>query len=445
MLIVLHFKSIGFVKQNLYKRGVVHILLVILLKGHKDAMCKACEIQLAKLQEHNLEIPNLDVLKLPRRVINVNFPVRMDNGKVRVFSGYRVQYSSSRGPAKGGIRFHQDVDLEEVKTLAFLMSLKCAVADIPYGGGKGGVVVNPKELSRNELERVSRGYMREIALFIGPNVDIPAPDVNTDSQIMAWMLDEYEKIVGQKIPAIITGKPLSVGGSKGRSYATSQGGVFVLTELATIKGLQPRQTTVAIQGFGNAGYHAARLLADLGYRIVAVSDSQCGIYHQQGLSISDVYDYKTKTGSLKGYTKAQQITNDALLALSIDVLIPAALENAITQKNVDTVKAKYILELANGPIDPEADSVLFKKGTTVIPDILANAGGVVVSYFEWVQNMQGYYWEEDEVIKKLGQKMTTAFKEVYHTAKQYKVSFRNAAYYLAIKRIAEAERVLGNV
>src|SRR3989338_1531874 len=377
------------------------------MKGHEDAMCKTCEVQLKKFEGTSLEIPELAVLKLPRRVVNVNFPVRMDNGKVRGFSGYRVQYNNARGPAKGGIRFHQDVDLEEVKTLAFLMSLKCAVADIPYGGGKGGIVVDPKELSLYELERVSRAFMREIAHFIGPYTDIPAPDVNTNPQIMAWMLDEYETITGKKMPGIITGKPLSVGGSKGREYSTSQGGAFVLRELAKIRGLKPQQITVAVQGFGNAGYHMARILSEWGYTIVAVSDSKTGIYAKDGLDINKVFDHKQKTKSLHGFNHGKQgvkeaikeITNEELLVLNVDVLVPAALGDAITKKNASNVKAKIILELANGPVDADADEILNKKEITIVPDILANAGGVVVSYFEWVQNMQGYYLEEDEIIQ----------------------------------------------
>ncbi|MBI3032299.1 Glu/Leu/Phe/Val dehydrogenase [Candidatus Woesearchaeota archaeon] len=415
------------------------------MKGYEDAVCKACQLQLDQLKKTNLQIPELETIKLPRRVINVNFPVRMDNGNVKVFSGYRVQYSDARGPAKGGIRFHPEVDLEEVKMLAFLMCLKCAVADIPYGGAKGGVVVDPKTLSQRELERLSRGYIREIAPFIGPYVDIPAPDVNTNEQIMAWMLDEYESITNQKVPGVITGKPLALGGSKGRSYATSQGGAFVLREFVKLKKLDHKKLTVAVQGFGNAGYHMARILSEWGYTIVAVSDSKSGIYDKKGLAISKVYDHKQKSGSLKNFKDATEITNEKLLALPVDILVPAALGDAITKKNVDSVKAKYILELANGPVSAEADAVLFKKGVIVIPDILANAGGVIVSYFEWVQNLQGYYWEEDEVIKKLEQKITKAFKDIPQVATENNVSLRHAAYYLALKRIADSEKVLGNV
>ncbi len=395
----------------------------------------------------------LEFLKAPQRAVEVNFPVLMDDGKIRHFKGFRVQYSDARGPAKGGIRFHPDVTLDEVKALSFWMALKCAVADIPYGGGKGGVIVDTKKLSENEIERLSRAYIRAIHQFIGPHKDIPAPDVYTNAKIMAWMLDEYEKIQGKHCPAMITGKPVELGGSLGRDYATAQGGAFVLRELAKKMNLEPKMTKVAIQGFGNAGSHIAKILDEGGYNIIAVSDSKGAITAKrkekstERLNIDEVIAHKEKTGSVINFNGTINITNGELLQLDCDILIPAALENAMTKSNASKIRAKIILELANGPTTPEADEMLFEKGVVVVPDILANSGGVTVSYFEWVQNLEGYYWKEEEVVKRLEENMKKAFEEVYSAYQKHKVEMkadmRNSAYVLAIEKIMKAEKARG--
>ncbi len=399
--------------------------------------------QLEKIKKiANLTEKEVKLLLTPKKIIEKEFSVKLDKEEKK-FKGYRVQYNDARGPTKGGIRYHPRVDLGEVKSLAFWMALKCAVVNIPYGGAKGGVEVNPKELSEKELENLSRAFIRAIHQHIGPTKDIPAPDVYTNSQIMAWMLDEYEKIKGEHLPGVITGKPLELGGSKGRSFATSQGGAFVLREYAKLKEMQPEKTTVAIQGFGNAGSYMAKILSNWNYKIVAVSDSKGAVYDEDGLDINKVIEYKNKNKSVKGFAK--DISNEDLLELDVDVLVPAALENQITNENADKIKAKLIVELANGPITPEADTILEKNNIPVIPDILANAGGVTVSYFEWVQNLYNYYWEEDEVIEKLEKIMVKSFTEVYETANEYKTSLRNGAYILAIKRILAAEKLRGNL
>ncbi len=412
------------------------------------AVCKTCNIQLLKIaKELNIPYENLKILEQPNRVINVNFPVRMDDGKVRIFNGYRVQYSNARGPTKGGLRFHPQVDLDEVTLLAFLMSLKCAVVDIPYGGAKGGVIVDPKVISKGELERMSRAFIREIAPFIGSDQDIPAPDVNTTPEIMAWMLDEYEKIVQRKAPGVITGKPLEVGGSKGRLYSTSLGGAFVLREYMKKTNLKKdnEEIKVAVQGFGNVGYHIARILHEWKFCVVSVSDSKGAIYDDTGLDIPKVNAYKEKNGTLKGFPGSKYITNEDLLWLSVDVLVPAALENAIHKDNANKIKAKLILELANAPVTPEADAILNKRNIPILPDILSNSGGVAVSYLEWVQNLQNYYWEEDEINAKLEKLMVKAFEDVYTFATNKKTSFRTSAYGLAIKRILKAEEMRGRI
>jgi len=410
-----------------------------------EALCRTCVVQLDAVK-HATDIPTrqIDILRQPRRVINVNFPVRMDNGNVRIFNGYRVQYSHARGPSKGGIRFHQKVDLEEVKTLAFLMSLKCAVIDIPYGGAKGGVVVDPKSLSKGELERVSRAFIREIAPFIGPQIDIPAPDVNTNPQIMAWMLDEYEHIVGVKMPGVITGKPLALGGSKGRFQSTSLGGAIVIREY-TKREKWKKGCSVAIQGFGNVGSNLARILSAWGYKVVAVSDSSGGIYKASGLDIDKIEGHKQKTGRVTGFKEAKDVTNEELLELPVDILVPAALENAVHKDNVNKIRASVIVELANAPVTPEADLILTKRKIPVIPDILANAGGVLVSYFEWIQNLTQDYWHEAKVTERLEQKMVEAFESILIRQKGTKLSMREAAYLLAVERIAEAEDLRGNL
>ncbi len=386
----------------------------------------------------NIPLESLEVLKKPKRVLNVTFPVKMDNGRIKYFEGYRVQYNDARGPTKGGIRFHPDVCLDEVKALAFWMVLKCAVVNIPYGGAKGGVTLNPKEYSATEIERVSRGYIRAVHSFIGPKVDIPAPDVYTNPQIMAWMLDEYEKIEGRHVPGVITGKPVEVGGSKGRDYATSMGGAYVLRSMKDITG---EDVTVAVQGFGNVGLHIARILSSWGYKIVAVSDSKGGIYDKDGLDVKGVIAQKESKGTVVGFSGTKKITNEELLELDVDVLIPSALENQITGHNAERVKAKIILEMANGPVSFEADEILRKHNVIVVPDILANAGGVTVSYFEWVQNLSGSYWSEDEVLSKLEKIMSDSFMDVRESAGAFKTDYRTAAYIVALERILAAEKM----
>ncbi len=392
----------------------------------------------------NLKEDVSGLLKRPKRILYFNLPVKMDDGKIKVFEAYRVQYNDARGPYKGGIRFHQQVNLAEVKALAFWMAVKTATVGIPMGGGKGGVVVNPKKLSSAELERLSRAYMRAAADFVGPDVDIPAPDVNTNPQIMAWMMDEYEKIKGGHYPAVITGKPLELGGSAGRGTATAQGGFYVLQQLLAKLKLNRKKLSVAIQGFGNAGSVFADLVEQVGLKVVAVSDSQGGIYNEQGLDLKKVKQHKAQTGSVINFEGAKNVTNQKLLELPVGILVPAALESQITKNNAGRIKAQIILELANGPVTPEADEKLFKKGKIVVPDVLANAGGVTVSYFEWVQNRQQYYWTEKEVFDKLKIIMVKAFNDVWQTAQEMEVDLRTASFILALKRIATAIRLRGN-
>ena len=377
------------------------------------------------------------ILRTPERILQVSIPVKMDDGSVKVFTGFRVQYNSARGPTKGGIRFHQDVNLDEVMSLASWMTWKTAVVNLPFGGSKGGVVVNPKELSERELERLSRGYIRAIADFIGVDKDIPAPDVYTNPKVMAWMLDEYEKIVRHKEPGMITGKPVEIGGSEGRNVATALGAFYVIEKaLPNLK--LDEEPKFAIQGFGNAGMYLAKILHERGYKVVAVSDSKGGIYDPNGLDIPEVIEVKRKTKSVVNYEKAEKISNKELLTLKVDVLVPAALGNQITKENADEIQAKYIAEVANGPTTPEADEILFEKGIFLTPDILTNAGGVTVSYFEWVQNRMGYYWDLEEVNKKLELRMHKAFDEIYKISRDKKVDMRTAAYILAIDRVARA-------
>lgn len=403
---------------------------------NSDNICRTCDTQLQKAVSDKKEI---DYLKYPRRSLIVTFPVKMDSGKVKLFTGYRVQYNNALGPTKGGIRFHPDVDFEEVKTLAFLMSLKCAVIDIPFGGAKGGIQVNPKELSKKELERLSRAFIKEIYIIIGPKKDIPAPDVYTTPEIMGWMRDEYEKIVGRKEPAVITGKPVSEGGSEGRDIATSQGGAYVLKE--ALKVIKIKDARIVIQGFGNVGMNMARILHDEGYKIIGVSDSISGIYDPEGIDVNKLVEHKKKTRKISGF-KGKEVSNPELLELDCDVLIPAALDGQIHKGNASSVKAKMVLEMANAPVTPEADDILFDNKVVVVPDILANAGGVVVSYFEWVQNLKGESWSLEEVLKKLNKKMVKAFNDVYSHSNE---SMRKSAYKLAIDKIMKAEKKRGNV
>ena len=388
----------------------------------------------------------LEFLKRPMRIVEVTVPVKMDDGSVKVFPGFRVQYNWALGPTKGGIRFHPEETLSTVKALAAWMTWKTSVMGLPYGGGKGGVVVNPKVLSKRELENLSRSYIRAIYDVISPYTDIPAPDVYTNPQIMAWMMDEYEWISRRKDPAfgIITGKPLSIGGSLGRIDATSRGALYTVREAAKLLGMDLSKSTMAVQGYGNAGYYMAKLGVDLfGIKVVAVSDSRGGIYNPDGLDPDAVLKWKRENGSVKDFPGATNITNEELLALEVDILAPAAIENVITKDNADDVKAKLVAEVANGPVTPEADDILLEKGIFQIPDFLCNAGGVTVSYFEWVQNINGYYWTEEEVYSRLDEKMTNAFHKVYSTAQEKKIHMRDAAYVVAVSRVYEAMKDRG--
>lgn len=384
------------------------------------------------------------LLREPQRELHVTFPVRMDDGSVRVFNGFRVQYNDSRGPTKGGIRFHPEETIDTVRALAAWMTWKCAVVDIPLGGGKGGVICDPKNLSSGELERLSRAYVRAVGRILGPEMDIPAPDVYTTPQIMAWMADEYAVIKGHNDFGVITGKPLELGGSKGRGDATARGGIFCIREAVKLLGMNPKGATVAIQGFGNAGQYAALLAEELlGCKIVAVSDSKGGIYNADGFRPADLVEYKNRTGSVVGYTGAKKISNEELLELDVAILIPSALENVLTAGNAANAKARIIAELANGPTTPEADEIFFKNKVYVIPDFLCNAGGVTVSYFEMVQNAYGYYWDIDTVYQRLDQKMTTAFHSVHEAAQTNHIDNRTAAYLVAVERVAQAMKLRG--
>lgn len=382
-------------------------------------------------------------MRHPKAVHIFSIPVRMDNGSLRIFKGYRVQYDDSRGPAKGGIRFHPDVCLDEVQSLAFWMMLKCAVVGIPFGGGKGGVEVNPKELSRSELERLSRGYIGAVADVIGEDRDIPAPDVYTNDTIMGWMSDQYNMIMRRQVPGVITGKPIALGGSLGRGDATGRGGFYVLEALRASLGLQGKGLTVAVQGFGNAGTHFAELAHDAGYKIVAVSDSGGGIYSANGLDPRAVQQTKDEARSVTALKGVDRLTNEQLLELGVDVLVPAALENQITKDNAPNIKAKVVLELANGPTSFEADQMLFSRGITVLPDILANAGGVTVSYYEWVQNRAGHYWTLERVHSELQETMSRSALEVDALRRKHQCAMRTAAYALAASRVGSAIEARG--
>ncbi|MFA6475257.1 MAG: Glu/Leu/Phe/Val dehydrogenase [Patescibacteria group bacterium] len=376
-------------------------------------------------------------LKQPKREIHFSIPIRMDNGDIKVYEGYRVQYDNSRGPNKGGIRFHQDTDINEVKALAFWMTFKCATVGIPLGGGKGGVTVNPKELSVRELERLSRGFIRGLRGDLGPDIDVPAPDVYTTPQIMAWMLDEFNTLHGHQMPGVITGKPIAVGGSAGRGYSTAQGGVYVMLELAK-KMKFKKGSTVVIQGFGNAGSYMAKILTKQGYKIVGLSDSRGGIVNEKGLDPVAVEKHKAKTGGVQNFPGAKNVTNAQVLTTACDILVPAALENQILAENAGQLKCKAIVELANGPTTPEADEILAKKGIILVPDILSNAGGVTVSYFEQVQNAYNYYWSEKEVLAKLEPIMVDSFNAIWAIKEKYNCEMRTAAYIHAAKRIEQA-------
>lgn len=385
-----------------------------------------------------------EVLRVPMREIRVSLPVRMDSGKIRVFRGFRVQYNDSRGPTKGGIRFHPEETIDTVRALAAWMTWKCSLLDLPLGGAKGGVICNPKEMSLGELERLSRTYIDKIWQIIGPDKDIPAPDVYTNPQTMAWMMDEYSKIMGKNQFGVITGKPLAIGGSIGREDSTARGGLNTIREAAKGSGIDLKKATIAVQGFGNAGYYAASLAKSLfGAKVIAVSDTRGGIYSKEGLDPDAVQKHKIRTGSVVKFPNTTPFTNEKILTLDVDILIPAALENIITEKNALSIKARIVAELANGPTTPEADDILYKKGVHVIPDFLCNAGGVTVSYFEMVQNFYMYYWDEREVYERLDKKMTDAYYSVLDTSKEYKINMRQAAYVVAVSRVVQAMKLRG--
>lgn len=413
-------------------------------QDENNELLKSTLLQVDRAASH-LKFDNglLKVLKEPKRILSVSIPVRKDDGSLEVYQGYRVQHNLARGPAKGGIRYHQDVNLEEVIALAALMTWKCAVVDIPYGGAKGAVVCNPKELSLKELESLTRRYVTEISIIIGPEKDIPAPDVNTNPQVMAWIMDTFSNQHGYSIPAVVTGKPIEIGGSQGRNEATGRGCVYTIEEAASGCGLNLGEATVAVQGFGNVGSVAAACLNDLGCRVVAVSDSQGGIYCESGLDITDVREFKARTGTVAGYPDATPVTQQELLTLECDILVPSALENQITEENAAEIKAKIVAEGANGPTTASADDILHRRGIVVIPDILANAGGVVVSYFEWVQGMQHFFWTKDEVNRQLRRRMVSSFREVFDLARREEVSLRTAAYMIALDRVKRATLLRG--
>lgn len=404
------------------------------------------------LDQLNLALKHVEVkrellgqLKTPDKVIKGKIKVKLDNGRLASFSAFRVQFNGARGPYKGGIRFHPQVNLAEVKALAFWMGIKCAVADIPYGGGKGGVRVEPRNLSEGELERLSRAYVRLIARWIGPRRDVPAPDVNTNAQVMAWMTDEYKRVkkarglrVKGRVEATFTGKPVGQGGSLGRDKATAQGGFYVLEALLKKLKFKKSGLKVAIQGFGNAGYHFGRLAKRAGFKVVAVSDSKGGIYNPRGLDPEKVLAWKKEKGSVVGFKGAEKISNSQLLGLGVEVLVPAALENVITGKNASRVRAKIVLELANGPTTSEGDKILEKKGIWVVPDVLANSGGVTVSYFEWKQNLVNEYWQLGKVDDELKKQIEGAFEQIWQKAEEKKVALRTAAYIVALERILKA-------
>jgi glutamate dehydrogenase (NAD(P)+) len=380
-----------------------------------------------------------ELIRNPMRELQVSIPVKMDNGKIKVFKGFRVQYNDVLGPTKGGIRFHPDETIDTIRALAAWMTWKCSLLELPLGGAKGGVICNPSELSQGELERLSRGYVERIWNFIGPDRDIPAPDVYTNPQIMAWMMDEYSRIAGKNQFGVITGKPLYIGGSVGRNTATARGGIYIIVEAAKTAGMDLHQSTLAIQGYGNAGFHLAYLANDIfGCNVVAVSDQRGGIYNKKGLDPTAVFEHKRRNGSVVDYPGAENITNSELLTLNVDILCPSALENVINKHNAGMIKAKIIAELANGPTTPEADAILFDRGIQVLPDFLCNAGGVTVSYFEMIQNFNMLYWEEGEVFERLRKKMAYAYHSVLNASEKYHVDMRKAAYSVAVQRIADA-------
>jgi glutamate dehydrogenase (NAD(P)+) len=385
----------------------------------------------------------LERLRHCKRILTVSVPVRMDDGSLKVFEGYRIQHNLDRGPAKGGIRFHPQVSLDEVKALAFWMTMKCSVVNLPYGGAKGGIICDPKKMSIGEIERMTRRYTTEISIIIGPDKDIPAPDVNTNAQIMGWIMDTYSMSVGYSCPGVVTGKPIDIGGSLGRNEATGRGVFYVTRELANVRGFDLRKAPVAIQGFGNVGSNAAKVFAEHGCKVVGISDVGGGLYNGAGLDVDDIIAYRTKHETIAGYTKAEHVSADTFVEVPCDILIPAAMENTITAENAARIKAKYIVEGANGPTSNEADRILNARGVVVVPDILANAGGVTVSYFEWVQDIQAYFWSEKEINARLQDIIVKAFREVYDVAQKEKVDLRLAAFMVGLTRLAKAVRIRG--
>ena len=384
------------------------------------------------------------ILRKPKRELIVNFPVRMDNGDVEMYTGYRVQHNINRGPAKGGIRFSPEVSLDEVRALAMWMTWKCAVVAIPFGGAKGGVICDPHKMSRAELERLTRRYATEISILIGPDSDIPAPDMNTNPQVMGWIMDTYSMHAGYSVPAVVTGKPLAIGGSEGRLEATARGVLVVTREAMAHRGMQPEECSVAVQGFGNVGSITARLLHDeLECKIVAVSDISGGVYNASGIDVHRALRYSKEHGTLKGLPDTEHVTNAELLELPCDVLIPAALENQLTGRNASRIKANLIVEAANGPTTPDADHILNDRGATIVPDILANAGGVTVSYFEWVQDLQRFFWAEQQINSQLESIMTRSYQAVYNKSQEQDCNLRMGAYLLAVARVAEATEIRG--
>ncbi len=394
-------------------------------------------------EKYGLEPGLREILRHPRRALSLSLPVKMDDGSIRVFEGFRVQHNTARGPCKGGIRYHPQVSFDEVKALAMWMTWKCATVNIPFGGAKGGIICDPKRMSKNELERLTRRYAYELSPLIGPDIDIPAPDVYTDGQVMAWIMDTYSMTHRHSVPGVVTGKPTFLGGSLGRNEATARGCVFVIREACKTRGIDMKRATAAVQGFGNAGSITARLLVEHGVTVMAVCDSRSGVQNRNGLDVVKLEEYKLKTGSVLGFPGTQPIHPDELLELDCDILVPAALENQITLANAGNIRAKIVAEAANGPTTPDADIVLHKKGVMVLPDILANAGGVTVSYFEWVQDLQELFWDEDDVNRKLEKIMVRSFEDVHRTAEKYKTDMRAGAYILAIDRVATATRARG--
>jgi glutamate dehydrogenase (NAD(P)+) len=406
------------------------------------------EVALKQLEEAskilNLEKGMLEILSNPKRILTVSIPTRMDDGSIKVFTGYRSQHNDARGPHKGGIRYHPDVTLDEVKALSMWMTWKCAIANIPYGGGKGGIICNPKQMSENELERMTRRFAYLIADVIGPYRDIPAPDVYTGGKEMAWIMDTYSALKGNYVqPEVITGKPIAIGGSLGRNEATGRGLAYTVREAAKKMEIDVKQATFVVQGFGNAGQFSSKLVEEQGAKMIAASDSQGSIIKTDGISVDALMKFKRETGSIVGFEDAKSITNDELLETECTILIPAALENQITKNNADKIKTQIIAEAANGPTTPEADEILFKKDILVIPDVLANGGGVTVSYFEWLQNLRRDYWTEEEVNKRLDINITKSFYDVYDIHTKYKVDMRKAATLLAVKRVVEAINIRG--